>query len=80
MVPLIADPNINNRGNVKPAPLSDAVYIIDSEAIEIAVLEESISRKLGANSFADYELVGTFLRMGNLAPYRNAKIANIGKS
>ena len=78
MVPLIADPNINNRGNVEPEPLSDAVYIIDSRSVEIAVLQESISKKLGANSFAESELVGAFLRMGNLAPFRNAKITNIG--
>lgn len=78
MVPLIADPNINNRGNVEPEPLSDAVYVLDSRSVEIAVLSESMSKKLGASSFAESELVGTFLRMGNLAPYRNAKIANIG--
>lgn len=77
LVPLIADPNINNRSNTKPADNSEAVYIIDSSAIEIDVQHESISRLLGATDFSDAELVGTFARMGNLNPYRNAVIKGI---
>lgn len=77
LVPLIPDFNINNRGQSAPAANSDAVYIIDSSAIEIDVLHESMSRVLGVQSFADAELVGTFLRMGNLNPYKNAAITDI---
>lgn len=77
LVPLIPDFNINNRGQSAPADNSDAVYVIDSSAIEIDVLHESMSRVLGVQSFADAELVGTFLRMGNLNPGKNAVIKNI---
>jgi hypothetical protein len=77
LVPLIPDFNINNRTQSAPDANSDAVYIIDSSAIEVDVLHESMSRVLGVQSFADAELVGTFLRMGNLNTYKNAVIKNI---
>lgn len=77
LVPLIPDFNINNRGNTAPAANSDAVFVIDSSAIEVDVLHESVSRELGVASFADAELIGTFLRMGNLNANKNAVIKGI---
>lgn len=80
LVPLIVDPNANNRFRGDPAYKSDSVTIVDSSALEIAVQEEGISKPLGATGFADSELVGTFLRMGNLNPKKNAVIKGIGSS
>jgi hypothetical protein len=80
MVPLIFDQNINNRSNTTPAAASDAVYIVDSKSIEINILNESISKPLGAADLSNAELVATMARMGNLAPYRNASIVNIGET
>jgi hypothetical protein len=77
LVPLIVDPNINNRFTGVPDPLSDAIFVIDSRAVEANIQHDSISRVLGASDFSDKELVGTFLRMGNLQPLRNAKVYNI---
>jgi|GEM_PF-3270711 len=80
LVPLIVDPNINNRFLKAPSALSDAIFIIDSTAVEVNVLQDSISRVLGVSDFSDKELTGTFLRMGNLQPKRNAKIGNIAST
>ncbi|UTB32727.1 MAG: carboxypeptidase-like regulatory domain-containing protein [Methanobacterium sp. ERen5] len=77
LVPLIVDPNINNRFLGAPDALSDAIFVIDSRAVEANILQDSISRVLGASDFSDKELIGTFLRMGNLQPGRNAKVYNI---
>jgi hypothetical protein len=80
LIPLIVDPNINNRYLETPEALSDALYFVDSRAVEINVLQDSISRVLGATDFSDKELIGSFLRMGNLQPKRNAKIEEIASS
>ena len=80
LIPLIVDPNINNRFLETPDALSDALYFVDSRAVEINVLQDSISRVLGAADFSDKELIGSFLRMGNLQPKRNAKIENLASS
>lgn len=80
LVPLIPDANANNRFAKIPAYMSDSITIVDSSALEIAVQEGSISKELGATGFADSELVGTFLRMGNLNPNKNAVIKGIGSS
>lgn len=80
LVPLIPDPNANNRFGKDPEYMSDSITIVDSSALEMAVQEDSISRVLGATGFADSELIGTFLRMGNLNPNKNAVIKGIGSS
>ena len=80
LVPLIPDPNANNRFGKDPGYMSDSVTIVDSSALEIHVQEDSISRVLGATGYANTELVGVFLRMGNLNTNKNAVIKGIGSS
>lgn len=80
LVPLIDDFNINNRFLGAPAPNSNAIYVVDSRALEVNVLKDSISRVLGATDFSDSELVGTFLRAGNLAPGKTGALTGIGSA
>jgi hypothetical protein len=80
LVPLIDDFNINNRFLDAPEPNSNAIYVVDSRALEVDVLKDSISRVLGASDFSDSELVGSFLRMGNLAPGKTGAITGIGSA
>lgn len=80
LVPLIDDFNINNRFLGAPEPNSNAIYVVDSRALEVNVLKDSISRVLGATDFSDSELVGAFLRMGNLAPGKTGALTGIGSA
>lgn len=78
LVPLIADMNINNRFLEGPEANTNAVYIGDSRGIEVNVQKDSYSRVLGAVDYSDSELVGAFLRMGNLAPGKTGAMTGIG--